>query len=723
MQLFVHIFGRINPIKTRTRSKPGTRILMLGLLFSAVHFAPASQAQNANTANAAPAASAIVDQRQWFKQAWQAARSGDRARAEQLGSRLQDYVLYPYLRYDDYLARRATVDPAELDRFLSAHADWAFHKGLRRAWLRTLGEKARWDALLQYADPAIDTDTEIQCYRALARIHRQQVDGLVAEAQELWAVGKSQPEACDPLFTWLKKNNGITHDLAWLRTSRAMQARNPRLTLYLMRYASAHDKPWVERWQQQDSAGYLRLDRSRTWPDEARAREIVGYGLKYLARKDADRAWQIYPQLASHFSWDEATRGAIQREIAMWSAVAGARDAVMRIRAVPAAARDDQLLEWWARSGMATGNWAEVVLAVAEMSPEMKASERWKYWDARARIKLGDEGYAQTLLESLATQASYHGFLAADLIGFPYAICPMQAGVDAGVAAAFEQRPDIQRSLELQHVDLKSWSRSEWGLATKGMSPEELRLAAALATREGWYYEAIVALAGSGELQWYDWRFPMAYAGLVEPQAVKRRLDPSWVMGLMRSESAMAVDAVSSADARGLMQVMPSTARQIARRHSYKYSGAEQLMQAETNILFGTTFLREMMDKFNQNPVLVTGAYNAGPGAVERWLQTLPGQDATVWIEVLPYYETRDYIPRVLAFSTIYNYLMNRAQTDGTVQRISNRMPPPDTAMAATTVPATATIACPAVLPQPAPDELSAGEAVVAEAASSQDGS
>jgi soluble lytic murein transglycosylase len=202
----------------------------------------------------------------------------------------------------------------------------------------------------------------------------------------------------------------------------------------------------------------------------------------------------------------------------------------------------------------------------------------------------------------------------------------------------------------------------------------------------------------------------MVYASLVEPQANKRKLDPSWVMGLMRSESAMAADAVSSADARGLMQVLPSTAKQIARRNSYKYSGSEQLMQAETNILFGTTFLRELMDKFNNNPVLVSGAYNAGPGAVTRWLQSLPGQDAAIWIEALPFYETRDYIPRVLAFSTIYNYLMNKDEAQPTVQRISSRMPPPDASLAAQAVNGAASIACPASLPQPAVAETGSSE-------------
>ncbi len=668
---------------------------LLCLLISLVSFSSEIVAQAVTASSVSQPTAASAEQRKRFIQAWQAAKRGDRSQAQILSAGLQDYVLYPYLRYDDFLSQRTTVDPAEMAGFLAAHQDWAFYKGLRRSWLKSLGEKSRWDALLTYVDPASDSDTEIQCYLAQARIERQKMDGLMTQAQELWAVGKSQPEVCDPVFVWLKKNHGITSELAWLRISRAMQARNPRLTLYLSRYVSAEDKVWVERWQQQDTAVYLRLDRSSSWPDSAKGREIASYGLRHLASKDADRAWQLYPHLADHFSWDEASQAAILREIAFWSAVAGASDATIRMRAVPKAYRDDKLLEWWARSGIATNNWAEVVLAVAEMSPEMKASERWQYWDARARIKLGDEGYAQGQLEQLAGQANYHGFLAADLLGFPYAICPQTTDLSKADIDAFAAQPAMSRSLELQQVDMKSWSRSEWSLATKRMNAEELRLAAALATREGWYYEAIVALAGSGEMQWYDWRFPMVYASLVEPLANKRKLDPAWVMGLMRSESAMAVDAISPADARGLMQVMPATARQIAKSNSYKYSGTDQLMQAETNILFGTTFLRNMMDKFNDNPVLVTGAYNAGPGAVNRWLQTLPGQDATVWVEVLPFYETRDYIPRVLAFSTIYSYLLRRGEANPTVPRISTRMQPPDAALPRVPSTAAATIACP----------------------------
>ena len=211
----------------------------------------------------------------------------------------------------------------------------------------------------------------------------------------------------------------------------------------------------------------------------------------------------------------------------------------------------------------------------------------------------------------------------------------------------------------------------------RGFENPELRAVAALATRENWPDMAIVALGNSGDLRWYEWRFPLSYAPLVQANTEPRNLDPSWVMGLMRSESALAADAISHAGARGLMQITPHTATQLARRHSLAYSGRAQLLDAETNVLFGTTYLRDLMDRFGENPVLVSAAYNAGPNAVDRWIDDGYTGDPAVWIDTLPYFETRDYIPRVLAFSTIYEWRFGRG-----MKRISQRMLPigPDSA-------------------------------------------
>lgn len=607
-------------------------------------------------------------QREQFVLAWNAATRGERDIFQALMPGLVDYVLYPYLQYEDLRHRRAGVAAAEMADFLDAHEGWAFTAGLRRAWLLTLGKKARWDDVFRYATES--NDTEIRCYLAQARIKQNQTDGLLPVVQGLWAVGKSQPEACDPVFSWLKKQRGITSGLAWERIRLAMEAREPRLTLYLARYVADSDRIWVERWQEQDRRGYHRLAQARNWRDQQQSREISSYGLRRLARSDPDHAWHIFESLDGRFSWSDNVRAGILREIALWSAVEGAADTSARMRAVPTEYRDGKLLEWWVRHDLARGNWADVIVTIASMPPELKDDTRWRYWDARARLQSGDPAFANELLGELALEANYYGFLSADYLDRPYTICPQEPRVEQTEVDALRRKAGFSRALELRNAGIRSWSRGEWQMATRALDREGLRLAAALATQENWPDMAIFALGNSGDLRWYEWRFPMEYKSIVDSQARSRNLDPSWVMGLMRSESAMAVDALSSAGARGLMQLTPDTARQLAKRHNIQYSGRDQLMQAEVNIIFGTTYLRDLLDRFAENPVLAAGAYNAGPRAVDRWLKPPQAQDPAIWVETLPYFETRDYIPRVLAFTAIYDWRLRQPVT-----RVSSRMP------------------------------------------------
>jgi soluble lytic murein transglycosylase len=609
-----------------------------------------------------------ASQREDFSRAWKAAAGGQRQEFERLLPGLKDYLLYPYLEYEDFRNRRAQVSAQEMASFLEDHEDWAFTGGLRKAWLRTLGERSQWDSLLTYANGS--SDTEVQCYFAQARIERGQTEGLAPVAQALWAVGKSQPDACDPVFSWLKQQGGITPSLAWERIRRAMDARQPRLILYLARYLGEQDRVWVERWYQQDRSGYRRLDQSRSWQNGDKSREIISYGLRRLARSDPDRAWQTYQAIESRFSWPEEVRAGILREVALWSAVAGVDDTPARVRSVPDSYRDGKLLEWWARFYLSRADWEGLMLVIESMPAEQKDDSGWRYWVARARYATGDLELARELLAELSLEASYYGFLSADKLDLPYTICPQEPGVDPLEVTGLREQPGFRRAIELRKAGIPNWARGEWQLAVKGLDNAGLRVAAALAVEERWPDMAIFALGNSGDLRWYDWRFPLDYAALVETQARQRQLDPAWVLGLMRSESAMAEDAISPAGAMGLMQLMPKTAEQLARRHSINYTGSSQLMQASENVELGTTYLRELMDRFSGNPVLASGAYNAGPNAVERWMKDRRTDDPAIWVDTLPYFETRDYIPRVLAFSIIYDWRLAKP-----VSRISSRMP------------------------------------------------
>ena len=617
---------------------------------------------------AAAAQEPSVALREAFGQAWQAGARGERAEFEKLMPRLQGYLLYPYLQYEDLRHRRARADEKEMAGFLAGHADWAFAGALETAWLRSLASREQWDALLTHGEDA--RDTEVRCAHAQARIRRGKTDGLLPVAQSLWNVGRSQPDSCDAVFRWLQQRGGITPGLAWQRIQLSMEARQPRLALYLARFLPEDERIWVDRWYQQDRSGYQRLGKAVQWPDQGKSRDIAAYGLRRLVRSDPDRAWTIYQDLAGYIHWPDEQRHELLREIALWSAVNGSPATPQRMRAVPDSVRDDRLLEWWVRQSLASGAWQEVIQVIAAMSPETAGGSRWRYWRARALLETGATAEGNALLSELAQEASYHGFLAADLLQLPYVVCPEPPQVTALEIEALGKQTRFERSLELRKAGVGNWSRSEWILATRGLDKQGLRTAAGLAVREDWPEMAIAALGNSGDWRWYEWRFPLNYSQLVSTQAEALNLDPAWVMGLMRSESAMAVDALSAAGARGLMQVTPDTARQLARQHSFNYAGSDQLLRAADNVLFGTTYLRDLLDRFGGNPVLVSGAYNAGPNAVERWLKGPPQSDPAIWIETLPYFETRDYIPRVLAFATIYDWRLQRP-----VSRLSARMP------------------------------------------------
>jgi len=604
-----------------------------------------------------------------FRRAWQAAARGERSEFERLLPTLQGYLLYPYLQYEDLRYRRAQADDVEMAEFLASHDDWAFSSALKAAWLRSLADHQRWESLLTYAGDA--KDAEVRCAYTDARIRAGQVDGLLPIAQSLWAVGRSQPEACDPVFRWLQQSGGITPGLAWQRIRLAMEARQPRLALYVARFLPEAERAWVERWYQQDVGGYRRLDQARQWPDVSQSRDISEFGLDRLAKSDPDRAWRVYQTLEGHFQWTADVRAGLMWQIAMWSAVEGSIGTAERMLAVPADARDDKLLEWWARHALATGAWQDVLQVIGAMSPAAANDTRWRYWRARALLETGARSPAEELLSEVAGESGYYGFLAADLLGQPYIVCAESPSVSSEGIEKLQAQAGFERALELRRAGIGNWARSEWSQATRGLDRQGLRAAAGLAVREGWPTMAIFALGNSGDLRWYEWRFPLDYIALVESNAKAMKLDPAWVMGLMRSESAMSAEAVSSADARGLMQLTPGTARQLARRHNYTYAGPEQLMQPEDNVRFGTTYLRDLLDRFADNPVLVSGAYNAGPNAVDRWLTDRPVDDPTIWVETLPFFETRDYIPRVLAFATIYDWRLQRPVT-----RLSSRMPP-----------------------------------------------
>lgn len=607
-------------------------------------------------------------ERKQFNIAWEAAKRGDHETFNQIKNTLQGYVLFPYLQYEDYRERRGDVPVEEMLGFLDAHKEWAFTKGLRIAWLKTLARKKRWTDLVAHSEGI--SDTVLRCQRVRGQIILKQTEGVLNEAQRLWAVGKSQPDECDPVFAWLMKNDGITQSLAWERIGLAIAANNSSLAMYLARFVATDQRRWLEDWRRLNREGYSRLERARSWPDNEVNRMITEASLQRLAKKDAGLAAKKFEILDKHFDWDEALRTALLRNIALYSAVGMEDETLAQMARVPVLFRDSQLLEWWVRFLLNRQDWTAVASVIEQMPDDTRNDDRWQYWLAQARLRSGQVKPPSVLLQELSAKANYYGFLAADELGLGYSICPGQPGVDEDSVTEMAGTEDFQRALELREAGLDNWAQAEWALATRRLPVSELKTAAALAVKENWNDRAIFALGNSGDLNLYEWRFPLLWEADITKASVANQLDPAWVYGTIRSESAMVETARSSANALGLMQVTPATGKQVAKKHGLPWKGKAQLKTAAGNLPIGTAYMHDLLGDFNQNPVLVSGAYNAGPNAVQRWLDTRSQGEAAIWVETLPYFETRDYIPRVLAFTTIYDWRLG-----GPVKRISSRMP------------------------------------------------
>lgn len=611
-------------------------------------------------APAAPAAGAadLSARRSEFADALELAERGPVSEAEVAARKLANHPLAHYLEYALLRRQLATARPERVRRFLDAHAATPLAAPLRADWLELLATRGDWDSWRAFDDgSALDKRApEARCAALRARLDAGVDPALLDAIAATWLSGQSLPARCDPAFAALKAAGRITPALAWQRIRLAIEAGEAGLVRYLATLLPADEATRARAF-----AGFLAAPSAsaRSWRPSPLGRTVAVAGLERLARHDPGRAAALLAQLADPLKLDATQRGRVLHATALWSAASYLPGSAARFAAVPAAAWDAQLHEWQVREALARGAFQEALAAIAAMPEAQRTDPRWRYLEARLREETGDAAAARALLVPLAREATWHGFLAADRLEQPYALCPREAVEDPGLRTRVAERPALARALELFALDRSGWAVREWALALDGMSDAERRAAVALAVEAGWYDRAVFALEGGEELAFYELRFPLDHAEHLSRAAGARQLDPAWVAALIRAESVWMADARSHANARGLMQLVPSTGKALARKLGLAWRGAATLYEPRTNITLGTAYLRAMLDRFNGEPAVATAAYNAGPSPATRWQQQRTRDAVDLWIETIPYRETREYVARVFAFSVIYDWRLH----------------------------------------------------------------
>ena len=624
-----------------------------------------------------PPASARIDtgdplagQRTRFLEARAALKKADLRRFETLADSLADYPLYSYLDYARLRARLGTADTAQVRAFLDTWAEQPLAARLRRVWLRRLGQAGRWRDYLDFYTP--QASVTLQCYRLRAELAlrpRRRLE-VLERALPLWLVGHSQPDACDPLFDALYASPLIDSTRIWQRIRLAFAANRTTLATWLGKRLSADDRRWVQRWRTAARQPVKALRQSWTHQDTPLVREILVHGLKRLARHKPEQAWKHWRRLAQSHRFSSARRGDVLRSLALAAARRNLPRAGEWLALVPDDAVDQQVRTWRVRAALLRRDWKDAAHWLDALKPAEQRRHEWRYWRAVAHERLGEQAAATLLYTDLAGERNFYGFLAADRLREPYRMNDRRSEPDSATLARVANLPGVVRARELHRAGLHTEARREWRLATAPLDRDELRAAALLAHRWGWHERAIATAARARYWSDLRLRFPLAHRELVFDTARKELLDPALIYGIIRQESAFMTDARSAAGALGLMQLMPATGRQTARALRLRYPGSRILLQSDHNVRIGGAYLRKLLDRFGGSPVLATAAYNAGPHRVQRWLPDGEDQEALLWLNRIPFRETREYVRRVLAFATVFEWRLQRPLT-----RLSDRLP------------------------------------------------
>jgi soluble lytic murein transglycosylase len=582
-------------------------MLLSGLLLSSMFLSAVAHAQSLDA------------QRPQVQAALQAAESGQFDAAQYAG--LTTHPLYGWVEFAALKRDIDTLSTTRAQSFLKRYEGQAVADAFRAAWLPALSRRQDWPTLLAAWKPT--SNIGLQCAELNARQATGKTDAQwTRDAQKLWtSSGKPLPDSCDPVFALLGAQGGLPPALRWERIEKAASEQQAAVMRSAARGLPAADAALAGEY-----ASFLEsvTPRALNWPRTERSRKVAMYGLMRLAKSAPAAAELQLPQYATALGMDEAERGKVLYEAALWTVASYDPDSARRLDAVPESAYDERLHEWRAREAMARGDWRAALAAIRKMPKTQREDSRWQYFEGRLAEETGDQAAARRLFQEAAKSATFHGFLAADRLNQPYALCAWIPNDSAQAEAVIARDPAIVRAMELWKLERVGWATSEWNSALARFDDTQRRIAVEVARDNGWFDRAVFSLGKAGnqsrpeELRLYELRFPLHHDATIRREAAKQAIDPAWVAAEIRAESIFNPKARSGANAMGLMQVLPGTGATVAKSLGLPWGGAASLYDSDTNIMLGTAYLRQMLNKYGL-PYVAIAAYNAGPTPTARW--------------------------------------------------------------------------------------------------------
>jgi soluble lytic murein transglycosylase len=585
----------------------------------------------------------------------QAFQVGDAVRVALFAQRLQGHVLEPYAAYYQLRPQlENTIASADAVRkFLFRYHDTPLADRLQGEWLKTLGKTQQWELFAEAFPALINRDTELTCYSLEQRLAMSDLSAH-NEARRLWFNARDLPESCTAVFDMLVSAEVLTVEDIWTRLRLALEAGNvgvaKRINQYLPENQALNERKLAAATE--NPLRYLEKHRNdvRTRAD----REIALFAILRLARTGPDQAYAYWPRIRERFSEaehsyfmvqlaDQAARRLNPKALGWFMEAAASTE--------PAALSDAQL-GWKTRAALRAGDWELVLETIEAMSPGEQQAGVWRYWKARALKAGGRLTEANAILAPLSTQHNFYGQLAEEELGVTIGAPTESHKATGQEISAIERLPGIRRALALYRLNLRTEAAREWAWVIRDLDDRRLLAAAEVARRNGIYDRAIHTADKTVQYHDFSLRFLAPHRDALRELLRQQELDEAWVYGLIRQESRFVSDAKSSAGAMGLMQLMPGTAKWVAKRLGMR-KPPKALAEVNTNLTLGTYYLKHVLTLSDNQPLLASAAYNAGPSRVSQWRDEKPLEGA-IYAETIPFSETRDYVKKVLSNSMYY---------------------------------------------------------------------
>jgi soluble lytic murein transglycosylase len=593
----------------------------------------------------------ISDADKTFIELRDAARKNDIQRTQQLSGSLSNYPYLDYVRYFQLKpqmfdkgneARADSSVDDEVRAFISTYDGSAIADRMRNDWLLVLGKRKDWNEFdREYPKFVLDDDTNVKCYSLQSRLSKNEDPKVIGqEALKIMIDPRQFGSACQELVPALVQVNGLS----------TSQARVLGRSAAEMNFETAG-----RRMGGDDPIG----------------------GIVRAARVDPSKTYRDFVQSSSRYNKED--------QAAAWGVIGQFLAKRLDRNAIDAYRRQQQLgfnqllsaetQEWKVRTALRAHDWSLVRESIESMNPIVRQRDpAWTYWYGRSLKELGDSEKANTQFQLLEDQFNFYGQLAREELGKPIVI-PPKAKVSNAEIKEMGKRGGFSRAERFYAMNLRFEGNREWNWELRGMSDRQLLAAAEYAKRIHLYDRTVnTADRTKGEHD-FGLRYPTPFKEQLSPIAKNIDLNLAWAYGLIRQESRFITNASSSVGASGLMQVMPNTAKYVAKKIGMNSYTNERLKETQTNLTLGSHYLNMVLKDLDDSWVLASAAYNAGPSRPKSWRERLnQSTEGAIFVESIPFNETRTYVKNVLANASYYSLLMD-GQTTPMKQRLGVIVP------------------------------------------------